>query len=35
VVQIQRGRPEVVWPEWLQTATLKPYPQWGERRVLK
>ena len=35
VVQIQRGRPELVWPEWLQTATLKPYPQWGERRILK
>ena len=35
VVQIQRGRAEVVWPEWLQTATLVPYPQWGERRILK
>jgi branched-chain amino acid transport system substrate-binding protein len=35
VVQIQRGKPEVVWPEWLQTATLQPYPQWSERRVLK
>jgi branched-chain amino acid transport system substrate-binding protein len=35
VVQIQRGKPEVVWPEWLQTATLRPYPQWSERRPLK
>lgn len=35
VVQIQRGKPEVVWPEWLQTATLQPYPQWNERRTLK
>jgi len=35
VVQIQMGRQAVVWPEWLQTATLQPYPQWGERRILK
>jgi branched-chain amino acid transport system substrate-binding protein len=35
VVQIQRGKPQVVWPEWLQTATLQPYPQWSERRTLK
>jgi branched-chain amino acid transport system substrate-binding protein len=35
VVQIQRGKPEVVWPEWLQTATLQPYPQWSGRRMLK
>jgi branched-chain amino acid transport system substrate-binding protein len=35
VVQIQRGKPEVVWPEWLQTATLQPYPQWSERRTLE
>lgn len=35
VVQIQRGKPEVVWPEWLQTAPLEPYPQWSERRLLK
>ncbi len=36
VAQIQRGRPEVVWPNALQTAQpLLPYPQWGERRLLK
>jgi branched-chain amino acid transport system substrate-binding protein len=35
VVQIQRGKPEVVWPEWLQTATVQSYPQWSERPVLK
>jgi branched-chain amino acid transport system substrate-binding protein len=35
VVQILRGRPEVVWPEWLQTATRKPYPPWSERRLLE
>ena len=35
VVQILRGRPEVVWPEWLQTATRKPYPPWNERRLLE
>jgi branched-chain amino acid transport system substrate-binding protein len=35
VVQILRGRPQVVWPEWLQTATREPYPPWGERRPLE
>jgi branched-chain amino acid transport system substrate-binding protein len=35
VVQIQRGRPQVVWPPWLQSAVLQPYPRWGERRVLE
>ena len=35
VVQIQRGKPEVVWPEWLQSSTVQPYPQWSERRVLE
>lgn len=36
VVQIQKGRPEVVWPESLKSgAPLQPYPQWGDRRVLK
>ncbi len=35
VVQILQGRPEVVWPEWLQTATRKPYPPWNERRLLE
>lgn len=35
VVQILRGKPEVLWPEWLQTATREPYPRWGERRLLE
>jgi branched-chain amino acid transport system substrate-binding protein len=35
VVQIQRGRPQVVWPPALQSATLEPYPQWEERRRLE
>jgi branched-chain amino acid transport system substrate-binding protein len=35
VVQIQKGRPQVVWPPALQTSTLEPYPKWSERRVLK
>ena len=35
VVQIQRGRPQVVWPEWLQNSTLQPYPQWSERRLIE
>ncbi len=35
VAQIQRGRPEVVWPNALQTAQpLLPFPQWSERRLL-
>ena len=35
VVQIQRGRGEVLWPEWLQTATLEAYLPWGERVLLE
>ena len=35
VVQILKGRPEVVWPTALQTAKLEPYAPWSERRVLK
>ena len=35
VVQIQRGKPEVVWPEWLQSAALQPYPPWSERQLLE
>lgn len=35
VVQIQKGKPQVVWPPALQTSTLEPYPKWSERRVLK
>lgn len=34
VVQILKGRPEVLWPEWLQTATRERYPPWGERQLL-
>jgi ABC-type branched-subunit amino acid transport system substrate-binding protein len=32
VVQIQRGRPRVVWPPELQEAELQPYPAWEERQ---
>jgi branched-chain amino acid transport system substrate-binding protein len=35
VVQIQRGKPEVIWPEWLQSSTLQPYPQWSERKLVE
>jgi branched-chain amino acid transport system substrate-binding protein len=35
VVQIQKGRPEVVWPEALKTVQLNAYPQWSDRKVLK
>jgi branched-chain amino acid transport system substrate-binding protein len=35
VVQIQRGKPEVIWPEWLQSSTLQPYPQWSERKLIE
>lgn len=35
VVQILRGKPAVIWPEWLQTATREPYPPWGERRLIE
>jgi branched-chain amino acid transport system substrate-binding protein len=35
VVQIQRGRPEVVWPPALRTASLQPYPKWEERRLIE
>ena len=35
VVQIQRGKPQVVWPEWLQSSTLQPYPPWSERKLLE
>lgn len=36
VVQIQRGRREIVWPEALATAKWQlPYPAWAGRRLLK
>jgi hypothetical protein len=35
VVQIRRGKPVVVWPEWLQASTVQPYPQWSERQVIE
>ena len=35
VVQIQRGRAQVVWPEWLQSSTLQPYPEWSERKPIE
>jgi len=34
VVQIQRGRPEIVWPPERATAKWRlPYPRWDERQV--
>ncbi|HEX6267413.1 MAG TPA: ABC transporter substrate-binding protein, partial [Burkholderiales bacterium] len=35
VVQILKGKPAVLWPEWLQSATREPYPPWDERRLLE
>ena len=36
LVQILKGRREVVWPPALETAKLVlPYPQWSERKYLK
>jgi branched-chain amino acid transport system substrate-binding protein len=35
VVQIVKGRPGVLWPEWLQTATLEPNQAWRERKLLE
>jgi branched-chain amino acid transport system substrate-binding protein len=35
VVQILKGRPQVLWPEWLQNATREPYPPWAERQLLE
>jgi branched-chain amino acid transport system substrate-binding protein len=35
VVQIVKGRPEVLWPEWLQAATLEPFQPWRERQLLE
>ena len=35
LVQVLRGRREIVWPEAQATAKLRPYPSWAERPVLK
>jgi branched-chain amino acid transport system substrate-binding protein len=35
LVQIQRGRREIVWPEALATAKLQPYAPWEARKPLK
>ncbi len=35
LVQITRGRREIVWPEALAAAKLQPYPAWEARRPLK
>jgi len=35
VVQILRGKPQVVWPQALRSAERRPYPPWSERRVLE
>jgi branched-chain amino acid transport system substrate-binding protein len=35
VVQILKGRGEVLWPEWLQTATFEPNQPWRERQLLE
>jgi branched-chain amino acid transport system substrate-binding protein len=36
LVQIQRGRRQVVWPESLATTKWQlPYPRWEERKLLR
>ena len=35
LVQVQRGRREIVWPEALATAKWQPYLAWDARKVLK
>jgi branched-chain amino acid transport system substrate-binding protein len=35
LVQIQRGRREVVWPQTYATAPWQPYPAWDARRPLQ
>lgn len=35
LVQILRGRREIVWPETLATAKLQPYPAWEARKPVK
>ncbi|MSQ49538.1 MAG: hypothetical protein EXR30_04015 [Betaproteobacteria bacterium] len=34
LVQIIKGRREIVWPEVLATAKLQPYPAWQARKLL-
>jgi len=35
LVQIQRGRRRIVWPEALAVAPLQPYPAWEDRKPIK
>ena len=35
LVQVLKGRREIVWPETLATAKLQPYPAWDVRKPLK
>lgn len=35
LVQIQRGRRRIVWPEALAEAHLQPYPAWEDRKPIK
>ena len=35
LVQIVRGRREIIWPEALATAKWQPYPAWDSRKTLK
>jgi branched-chain amino acid transport system substrate-binding protein len=35
LLQIQRGRREIVWPEALATAKWQPYPAWEARKPLQ
>ena len=35
VLQVQRGRREIVWPEPLATAKLQPLVPWTARKPLK
>jgi branched-chain amino acid transport system substrate-binding protein len=35
LVQVQRGRREIIWPEALATAKWQPYPAWEARQTLK
>jgi branched-chain amino acid transport system substrate-binding protein len=35
LLQVQRGRREIVWPEAHATAKWQPYPAWDARKILK